>query len=245
MSKKSLEGLSVAILATDGFEQVELTVPRAALEDEGATVKILSLHKGKIRGVNKLCPGKRICVDDTVKKADPKSFDALLIPGGLANPDALRECEDARKFVMAMDQAGKPIAAICHAPWVLASAGLVKGRRLTSWPNIKTDLVNAGAIWTDEPTVRDGNLLSSRGPQDLRAFNKALIELFAESAQKLPHRVAERAPSFAARLFKRAVVSGISGITLYGLSRLARRLRGSPDTDDLRDKSTATAGTPA
>jgi len=230
MSQKQLAGVRVAVLAMDGFEQVELTGPLKTLQAEDAEVEVLSLHKGKIRGMNLLAPGKRVGVDGLVKDADPDDYDAVFIPGGHANPDFLRASSDVLRFVSAMDRAGKPIAAICHAPWVLASAGLVKGRRLTSWPNIQEDLKNAGARWSDEAVVRDRNWLSSRGPQDLRAFEKALVELLAEQAKRAPQdgedgarrsrKNGSRRSGTALRLAKKLLVSGAA---LYALRRLARR----------------------
>ena len=180
MASDKLRGLRVAALAADGFEQVELTVPMKALQKAGASVEVVSLRPGKIRGMNLLFPGKQVRVDRVLAAADPFAYDALLLPGGFINPDFLRQSDGALAFVRAFEQAGKPIAVICHGPWVLASAGLVGGRRLTSWPGIKHDLINAGALWENRAAVRDGNWVSSRGPYDLRKFKKAMIDLFAE-----------------------------------------------------------------
>ncbi|HEX8674399.1 MAG TPA: type 1 glutamine amidotransferase domain-containing protein [Longimicrobium sp.] len=180
MRNDSLEGLRVAVLAADGFEQVELTSPVEDLEDRGAEVDIISIEPGRIRGVNGMYPGKKVKVSYTLDEIGVDDYDALLLPGGLANPDALRQNERVLDFVSAFNSQGKPIAMICHAPWVPISAGMVSGRRLTSWPGIKHDVLNAGGLWTDEPVVRDRNWVSSRGPHDLPQFNQAVAELFAE-----------------------------------------------------------------
>lgn len=185
-----LTGLRVAVLAADGFEQVEVTSPVEALREHGAEVDILSLHPGRIRGVNFLYPGKKVKVDRTLFTASAEDYDALLIPGGLIGPDTLRQSDEALDFVRATERAGKPIAVICHGPWLLASAGLLVRRRLTSWPGIRDDVRNAGGVWSDEPVVRDGNWVSSRGPHDLKAFNRAMLELFAEHLPTLPRRPA-------------------------------------------------------
>lgn len=204
---KPLDGLRIAILAADGFEQVELTHPRRALEHAGATVEIISLRRGKIMGMNLLLPGKRVRVDRTLNEANPAQYAALLLPGGFVNPDMLRQSEQARRFVQAFEQAHKPIAVICHAPWLLVSAGLVRGRRLAAWPGIQDDIVNAGGTWLDEPLVRDGNWVSSRGPQDLIQFNRGMVQLFAErnrSSQAVPPK-----PTFAQRVFRAAAIGGL------------------------------------
>lgn len=182
MARKNLSGMRVAVLAADGFEQVELTRPVAALRKHGAEVVIVSPHAGRIRGMNHLKRGKKIHVDQTLAHAAPHTFDALLLPGGAVNPDTLRQSEEARAFVAAFDRADKPIAVICHGPWVLASAGLVDGRTLTSWPGIRDDIANAGGIWRDEAVVRDANWVSSRDPHDLPKFIPAMVDLFAEHA---------------------------------------------------------------
>lgn len=183
LPKRKLRGKRVAVLAADGFEYVELAIPRAALRMAGARVDVISLHDGKIRGMNLTEPTRKVRVSCTLAEADPDRYDALLIPGGFIGPDFLRQSREARSFVRAFDQANKPIATLCHGPWVLASADLVEGRRLASWPGIRDDIVHAGGIWRDEPLVRDGNWVSSRGPQDLPAFIPAMIELFAAGAQ--------------------------------------------------------------
>lgn len=178
----SLNGRRVAVLAADGFEKIELTLPLKALEAKGAEVDIISLRSGSIRGVNLHEPASRIKVDRTLDEASPAEYDALLIPGGLQSPDLLRQSAAARDFVRAIDAARKPIASICHGPWVIASAGLAKGRTMTSWPGVRDDMVNAGAVWLDQAVVRDGNWLTSRGPQDLKPFIKAMTALFSETA---------------------------------------------------------------
>src|SRR3954471_8846358 len=180
--KQELKGRRIAALAADGFEKVELTVPMYALRLAGAKVDVISLRHGRIRGVNLHEPASRVGVDKTVEEADPDDYDALLLPGGFINPDLLRQSQRARDFVRAFDRAGKPIATLCHGPWVMASAGLLQGRTMTSWPGIRDDMVNAGATWLDEPLVRDGNLVTSRGPQDIVPFVLGIKELFAEAA---------------------------------------------------------------
>lgn len=174
-----LDGKRVAVLAADGFEKVELSVPVAALHAAGADVEIVSLRPGRIRGVNLHEPASRVKVDRTLAEVSPDDYDALLIPGGFINPDLLRQSAMARDFVRGFDATGKPLATLCHGPWLLASAGLTGGRRMTSWPGVRDDMVNAGAIWLDETVVRDGNWLTSRGPQDLVPFVRALVPFFA------------------------------------------------------------------
>src|SRR3954464_9202853 len=180
--KQKLKGRRIAALAADGVEKVELTVPMYALRLAGAEGDVVSLRHGRIRGVNLHEPASRVGVDKTVEEADPADYDALLLPGGFINPDLLRQSQRAREFVRAFDAAGKPIASLCHGPWVLASAGLLEGRTLTSWPGVRDDLVNAGATWLDQEVVRDGNLITSRGPQDLVPFVKGCLDLFAQHA---------------------------------------------------------------
>jgi len=174
----SLAGRRIAVLAVDGFELVELVVPANAMRLAGATVDVISIHPGHIRGMNLHEPASRVRVDRTLDQADPDDYDGLLIPGGFVNPDLLRQSAAARAFVRSFGDAGKPIASLCHGPWVLASAGLLRGRRLTSWPGLRDDLVNAGATWLDEPLVHDRNLVTSRGPQDMKPFVTAIIRLF-------------------------------------------------------------------
>jgi protease I len=177
---KKLKGLRVAVLAADGFEQVELTRPVKELKREGAHVELISLRPGSIRGMNLLYPGKKVGVDATLRQVKAADYDALLLPGGFINPDLLRQSELALEFVRDFERLGRPIAVICHGPWLLASADVVRGRRLTSWPGIRDDVHNAGGIWEDSPVVRDGTWVSSRGPHDLPEFVPAMLSLFAE-----------------------------------------------------------------
>jgi protease I len=186
MHHVDLTGLRVAVLAADGAEQVEITSPVDALEDHGADVEIVSLRPGRLRTVNFMYPGKKVRVHRTLRTADAEDYDALLLPGGLISPDTLRQNEQALDFVRGFDRVGKPIAVICHGPWLLVSAGLVVRRNLTCWPGIRDDVRNAGAIYHDEPMVRDRNWVSSRGPQDLRHFNRGMLELFAEFVPLAP-----------------------------------------------------------
>jgi protease I len=175
-----LDGKKVAILVTDGFEQVEMTKPREALNQAGAETKIVSLKPGKIQGMQHADKGDKFDVDLTLDEARPEEFDALMIPGGLMNPDALRSNDDALEFTRHFFREGKPVAAICHGPWVLIDAGVVRGRTLTSWPAIKTDVKNAGGKWVNEEVVVDNGLVTSRKPDDIPAFNKKMIEEFCE-----------------------------------------------------------------
>ena len=180
----SLSGKRVAILATDGVEQVELIEPRKALDAAGATTKVVSPKSGSIKGWNHTDWGEPIKVDVTLDKASPNDFDALLLPGGVMNPDHLRTNENAVNFVRAFFEAGKPVAAICHGPWLLVEADVVRGRHVTSWPSLQTDLRNAGANWTDNQVVTDHGLVTSRKPDDIPAFNKKMIEEFAEGVHE-------------------------------------------------------------
>lgn len=175
-----LDGKKVAILATDGFEQSELFEPKKALESEGATVSIVSLKSGEIKGWDEKDWGDTISVDLTLDEANAENFDALQLPGGVMNPDKLRVDEKAIQFVKAFFDAGKPVAAICHAPWTLINAEVVKGRNMTSYPTLRKDLENAGAKWADEEVIVDNGLVTSRNPNDLPAFNRKLIEEIAE-----------------------------------------------------------------
>jgi protease I len=185
MADKTLRGRRIAILAADGFEKVELMVPCKALKKAGAEVEIVSLRHGRIRGVNVHEPAGKIGVDKTLDEVSPQDYDGLLIPGGLINPDLLRQSAKAREFVRAFDEAKKPIASICHGPWVLISAERLQGRTLTAWPGIRDDVVNAGATWLDQEVVRDGNLVTSRGPQDMKPFVSAMTELFAGTSPRM------------------------------------------------------------
>jgi deglycase len=180
----SLSGKRVAILATDGVEQVELTEPRKALDAAGATTKVVSPKSGSIKGWNHTDWGDKIHVDITLDDANPDDFDALMLPGGVMNPDHLRMNEKAVNFVRAFFEAGKPVAAICHGPWLLVEADVVRGRNVTSWPSLKTDLRNAGANWTDSQVVTDHGLVTSRKPEDIPAFNRKMIEEFAEGVHE-------------------------------------------------------------
>jgi protease I len=178
--KQSLTGKKVAILATDGFEQSELLDPRQALEEAGATTTIISPNEGEIRGWNEDDWGESVEVDLTLADADPRDYDALVLPGGVQNPDTLRTIPEAVEFVKAFFEAGKPVAAICHGPQLLIEANVVKGRKLTSFPSLKIDLKNAGADWIDEEVVVDQGLVTSRRPDDLPAFNAKLVEEIGE-----------------------------------------------------------------
>ena len=175
-----LKGKKVAILAADMFERVELEEPRKALEDAGADVEIVSIHDGEIKGFDHFEPANTVQVDHTVDEVSPDDYDALLVPGGVGNPDQLRGDENAVSFVRGFHEAGKPMAVICHGPWVLVESGAVRGRRVTSWPTLETDIRNAGGEWTDDEVVVDGNIVTSRKPDDIPAFNRKMIEEFCE-----------------------------------------------------------------
>ena len=177
---ETLENRTVAILATDGVEQVELTEPRKAVEEAGATVRLLSIKDGEIQGMNHDKPGDKLKVDGLVADASVDEYDALILPGGVQNPDTLRMDEDAVSFVRDFVNSGKPVGVICHGPWVMIEADVVRGRRMTSWPSVRTDLRNAGAEVVDEEVVVDNGLVSSRKPDDLPAFCRKIVEEFAE-----------------------------------------------------------------
>ena len=175
-----LQGKKVAILAADMFEQVELAEPRKALEQAGAEIDLVSLKDGEIQGFNHYDKADRFRVDRTVEEVSADDYDALLLPGGVGNPDNLRQNENAVRFVGDFFDQGKPIAAICHAPWTLVEAGVVRGRRLTSFPSLQTDIRNAGGEWVDEEVVVDRGLVTSRRPDDIPAFSEKMLEEFAE-----------------------------------------------------------------
>lgn len=192
--KKSgpLSGKRIAILATEGFEEVELTKPKKALEDAGATVEVVSpesgIKSGKIKAWDMTDWGTTVEVDVKLAEANPESYDALELPGGSMNPDKLRLDPAAVAFIKHFFTANKPVAAICHASWTMIEADVVRGRTLTSWPSLRTDLKNAGATWLDKEVVTDGNLVTSRKPDDLPAFNKAMIELFSQAGSANPEQ---------------------------------------------------------
>ena len=177
--EKKLNGKKVAILVADGFEQVELTEPRKALEEAGAKIEIVSPAEEVVQGWNHDEKADLFTVDMPLKRARSDDYDALLLPGGVKNPDKLRMLTRAVEFVDGFFAAGKPVAAICHAPWTLIEAEMVKGRKITSWPSLKTDLINAGAEWVDREVVVDHGLVTSRKPADIPAFNQKMIEEFA------------------------------------------------------------------
>jgi protease I len=178
----ALGGKRVAILVAEGFEQVEMTEPRKALHDAGAQTQIVSPAKGEVQGWNHFDKADRFAVDVPLEQANAENFDALLLPGGVANPDQLRMIPKAVELVRSFFDAGKPIGVICHGPWTLIESGVVDGRTITSWPSLKTDLKNAGAKWVDQEVVVDRGLVSSRNPKDIPAFNRKIVEEFAEGS---------------------------------------------------------------
>ena len=188
--KSNLSGKRVAILATDGFERSELEAPRRALREAGAEAVVVSLKSGRIRCWDGEALGKAVDVDLTVAEADPGTFDGLVLPGGVINPDTLRMNPEAVAFVRTFFASGKPVGAICHGPWMLVEADVVEGRKVTSYPSIRRDLINAGANWVDEPVVTDRGLVTSRKPDDLPDFNRKLVEEIAEGIH--PQGVDER-----------------------------------------------------
>ena len=179
-----LNGKRVAILVTNGFEQVEMVKPRKALDEAGAKTDLISPMKGEVQGWNHEEKGDKFRVDVDLNSADPEDYDALMLPGGVMNPDRLRMIPRAVQFTRHFFDEGKPIAAICHGPWLLVEADVVRGRRVTSWPSLKTDLRNAGAEWVDQEAVTDDGLLTSRKPDDIPAFNRKMIEEFAEGTHE-------------------------------------------------------------
>ncbi|QRN04722.1 DJ-1/PfpI/YhbO family deglycase/protease [Legionella sp. MW5194] len=181
---ENLNGLKVAILVANGFEQVELVKPRQALEEAGAKTFLISPEKDALQGFNHLDKGDRFTVDIPLKEAKADEFDALLLPGGVANPDRLRLFPEAVSLVREMHRQHKPIAAICHGPWLLINADVVKGHQVTSWPSIKADLINAGAHWVDKAVVCDDLILTSRKPDDIPQFNEAMLKLFHTEAHQ-------------------------------------------------------------
>lgn len=239
--RKKLAGKRILALVADGFEQIELTAPRKALVAEGAAVDVVSLRPGKIRGMNLHEPGRKVRVDRVIDEVSAEAYDGLLLPGGFISPDLLRQSVAARDLVRSFDLQRKPIATLCHGPWLLASAEVVRGRQLTSWPGIRDDLVHAGAVWHDEAVVRDRNWVSSRGPQDLPIFLREMIELFAEApaVQAISPPPASRSaparsspplttlsaaailpgPSLARRLLRGAAVLAAGGLALVALRR--------------------------
>ena len=180
MGERKLEGKKVAILAADMFERVELEEPRKALEDAGATTEIVSIHDGEIQGFDHFDPANTVKVDRTVEEVSVDDYNALLIPGGVGNPDQLRGDENAVAFVRDFAEAKKPMAVICHGPWMLVESGVVRGRKVTSWPTLQTDIRNAGGEWVDQEVVVDEGIVTSRKPDDIPAFNDKMIEEFCE-----------------------------------------------------------------
>ncbi len=182
----NLNGLKVAILVEDGFEMVELTEPRKALDEAGATTQVVSPKPERVRGWNLTEWGEHLKVDVPLDRAVPQTFDALLLPGGVMNPDRLRMQPKAVAFARSFFDADKPVAVICHGPWMVIEAGAASGRKIASWPSLKTDLRNAGAEYLDQEVVVDGNMVSSRKPDDIPAFNRAMLDMFGRICERLP-----------------------------------------------------------
>ncbi|SEL52519.1 type 1 glutamine amidotransferase domain-containing protein [Nitrosovibrio tenuis] len=182
MADETLKRLKVAILVTDGFEQIELVEPRKALDNAGAETHIVSPKSDTVRSWDFTDWGSEFPVDNVLDQANMQDFDALLLPGGVMNPDKLRMQPKCVEWVKGFFDAGKPVAVICHGPWTIIEAGVARGRRIASWPSLKTDLKNAGAEWVDQETVVDGNLVSSRSPDDIPAFNREMIALFSQQS---------------------------------------------------------------
>jgi protease I len=187
---QSLEGKKVAILVTEGFEQVELLEPRRALDDAGARTEVVSPMEGRVRGWDMTDWGDEVDVDVPLTAADPAKYDALLLPGGVMNPDKLRMIPEAVEFVKQFFEGGKPLASICHGPWMLVEADVVRGLTVTSWPSLKTDIRNAGGVWVDRDAVVDGGVVTSRKPDDIPAFNQRMIEEFSRTAKGRERQVA-------------------------------------------------------
>lgn len=185
MKKHNLSNKKIAILVTDGFEQVEFTKPKAAVEEAGGKVEVISLKSGEVQGFHHAEKADKFKVDKTVDSVKPDDYHGLILPGGVHNPDALRVNEDAVKFVRGFFEQHKPVAAICHGPWMLVEAGVVKGRTLTSWPSLKTDIENAGGTWVDEECHCEHGLVTSRKPDDIPAFCAKAVEKFAEGKHEL------------------------------------------------------------
>lgn len=183
MADKNLKGVRVAILATNGYEEPELLEPKKALENAGAKVTVIAPESGEIYGMKHHDKAGKTKVDMTLKEAKPDDFDGVVLPGGALNADALRDFKEAQAFVRSIDEAGKPIAVICHGPWLLVSAGLMEGRKITSWPTVRDDIQNAGGAWEDREVLRDRNWVSSRKPDDIPAFNREMIHVFAEKTE--------------------------------------------------------------
>ena len=184
MAEKQLSGLKVAALTTDGVEQVELLEPKKALEEAGAQVVVIAPKSGSVQGFKHHDKADKILVDRQLDQVNADEFDAVLLPGGVINADALRMDKKAQQIVQEIDRAGKPIAVICHGGWLLVSAGLTRGHTMTSWPTLQDDIRNSGAQWEDREVLRDGNWVSSRKPDDIPAFNREVIKLFSEVRQK-------------------------------------------------------------
>jgi protease I len=184
----NLVGKTIAILATDGFEQSELMKPKQALEEAGARTQVVSPTANKIKGWDHKDWGEEVSVDVPLKSANPSQYDALLLPGGVMNPDQLRMNPDAVKFVKSFIDQGKPVAAICHGPWMLVETDAVRGRTVTSWPSLKTDIQNAGGTWVDEEVIESNGVITSRKPDDIPAFNREMIALFSKGAVKAASR---------------------------------------------------------
>ena len=191
MASETLNGLKVAILVTDGFEQVEMTEPRKALKEAGAETQLVSPKGGQVKAWKFTEWGDTFPVDMPLDSARPEDFDAILLPGGVIDPDKLRTLPEAVAFAKAFFDAGKPVASICHGPWTIIEAGAARGRRLTSWPSLKTDLQNAGAEWVDQEGVVDQGLVTSRKPDDIPAFNREMIKLFASARGQSRQAAAE------------------------------------------------------